>query len=381
MNDQIPHIHFTRVEFEERKRATLRSMRELGLDGMLIFRQESMYWLTGFDTFGYVFFQCLFLDGDGNFTSIISDIRVWADSEYANPTNDLRQILSEAGFKGKRLGVEWESYGLTARNGRLVEESLAGFCELADASYLISRHRMIKSEAELAYVRKAGELADIALDEIHRTTKPGAWEGDILAALQAAIFRNDGDYPGNENIIGSGPGAFMGRYFSGRRHLEQNDEMLVEFAGVYRRYHAVLMRVIRVGKPPQEQIDLYKIGVEAVQACQEACKVGRPMGDIFQAFDRVVRTSRYQFGGKKDLGRPFSIGYSLGATFAPNWMDYPLLYGDNSNIIQENMVFFMHAILRDDERGFNAVPGETIVAKKGGVEKLSKQPLDFKIIH
>ncbi len=394
MTDEIPHIHFTREEFETRKRATMAVMRELGLDGMLIFRQESMYWLTGFDTFGYVFFQCLLLDGDGNytlltrkpdlrqamFTSIITDIRVWTDSEHANPANDLRGILQDAGLEGMRLGVEWESYGLTARNGQLVADALSGFCKVSDASYLISRLRMVKSDAELAYVRRAGELADLALDEIHRTTKPGAWEGDILAALQGAIFRNDGDYPGNENIIGSGPGAFMGRYFSGRRHLKDNDEMLVEFAGVYRRYHSVLMRVIRVGKPPQKQIDLYKIGVEAVQACEEACKVGRPMGEIFQAFDRVVRQSRYPFGGSGDLGRPFSIGYSLGATFAPNWMDYPMLYADNSNVIAENMVFFIHAILRDDERGFNAVPGETVVAKRDGVEKLSKRPLDFKII-
>jgi Xaa-Pro dipeptidase len=222
-----------------------------------------MYWLTGYDTFGYVFFQCLYLGANGDlklltrmpdlrqakFTSIIPDIRIWKDAEHANPAHDLMHMLDESGCRGKRLGVEWESYGLTARNGRLLDETLKEFCRLQDASFLISRLRLTKSPQEFQYVRKAEELADLALDEIHRTTAPGAFEGDILAALQAVIFRNDGDYPGNENIIGSGPGAFLGRYFTGRRRLGQDDELLVEFAGVYRRYHAALMRVIRVGKP------------------------------------------------------------------------------------------------------------------------------------
>jgi Xaa-Pro dipeptidase len=389
--DQVPHIHFSQEEFEQRKARVLQELEASRLDGLLMFRQESMYWLTGYDTFGYVFFQCLYLAADGDlklltrmpdlrqakFTSIVPDVRIWKDAEHANPARDLMNMLEQCGCRGKRLGVEWESYGLTARNGRLLDETLKEFCRLEDASFLISRLRLTKSPQELEYVRKAGELADLALDEIHRTTAPGAWEGDILAALQAVIFRNDGDYPGNENIIGSGPGAFMGRYFTGRRHLGQNDELLVEFAGVYRRYHAALMRVIRVGKPIPKQLDLYQLGLDALQACQEACSVGRPIGDIYLAFERTVRRSRYEFGGQRDLGRPFSIGYSLGATFAPNWMDYPLLYRDNPLPIEENMVFFMHMTLRDDERGFNAVPGESVIVTKNGVERLSKRSLEF----
>lgn len=394
MADKTPHLHFTTDEFASRKKRVLMAMQERKLDGLLIFRQESMYWLTGFDTFGYVFFQCLFLNSNGEltlltrkpdlrqakFTSTISDIRVWKDAEDANPAKDLKSILQEFGCQNKRLGIEWESYGLTARNGRMVDDALKEFCTLEDVSYLISRFRLTKSEAELNYVRRAGELADLALDEVYRMTKPGAWEGDIFAALHSIIFKNDGDYPANENVIGSGPSAFMGRYFTGRRHLDQNDELNIELAGVYRRYHAVIQRVIRVGKPIPQQIELHKLGVEALLASQDACKVGQPLGNIFKAFERTVRNSTYPFGGAKDLGRAFSTGYSLGTTFAPNWMDYPLLYGDNSILIEENMVFFIHSVLRDDERGFNAIPGETIVVKRNGVERLSRHSLDLKII-
>ena len=55
-------LHFSKKEFESRKSKVLKSMEEKNLDALLMFRQESMYWLTGYDTFGYVFFQTLVLD-------------------------------------------------------------------------------------------------------------------------------------------------------------------------------------------------------------------------------------------------------------------------------------------------------------------------------
>src|SRR3546814_14318818 len=113
-----------------------------------------------------------------------------------------------------------------------------GFATLVDASELVSRLRMVKSPAELAYVRRAAELADAALDEAHRLTGPGADEGEILAAMQGAVFRGGGDYPGNEFIIGSGPDALLCRYFTGRRVLDATDTLTLEFGGAYRKYHA-----------------------------------------------------------------------------------------------------------------------------------------------
>ena len=181
-------------------------MAEHGLDGLLMFRQESMYYLTGYDTFGYVFFQCLYLGADGTMTlltrapdlrqarhtSVIEDIRLRVDAEDADPARQLRGILEEHGCRGRRLGVEWEAYGLTARNGQRLTAALEGFCALEDASELVSRLRVVKSPAELAYVRRAAELADDALDEANRLAQPGAFEGDILAAMHAAVFRGDG---------------------------------------------------------------------------------------------------------------------------------------------------------------------------------------------
>ena len=108
-------LHFSKEEFSKRKEDVLKSMKEQNLHALLMFRQESMYWLTGYDTFGYVFFQTLILDQKGNIvlltrapdlrqaqnTSNIQDIRIWVDKDGINPTNDLKVILDELDLKNK----------------------------------------------------------------------------------------------------------------------------------------------------------------------------------------------------------------------------------------------------------------------------------------
>ena len=110
-------LHFSNEEFKNRKSKVLESMKNENIDALLMFRQESMYWLTGYDTFGYVFFQSLVLNNNGEIilltrapdfrqaqnTSNIKDIRIWVDEDGSNPTKDLMNILNELNLKGKKL--------------------------------------------------------------------------------------------------------------------------------------------------------------------------------------------------------------------------------------------------------------------------------------
>jgi Xaa-Pro aminopeptidase len=378
-------LHFSIEEFAERRRRAVGAMVEAKLDGLLMFRQESMYYLTGYDTFGYVYFQCLYLGADGTLTlltrapdllqarhtSVISDIRIWVDAPDAKPAEQLREILASVGCKGKRLGVEWESYGLTARNGQRLAAALEGFCTLADASELVSRLRIVKSPAELAYVRRAAELGDDALGEARRLAKPGASEGEILAAMQAAVFRGGGDDPANEYIIGSGPDALLCRYKSGRRNLDANDQLTLEFAGVYRHYHSCLMRTLAIGKADPRLIEMHEAAAEALQATEAALTPGRSFGDAFDAHARVLDARGHR------AHRLNACGYSLGSTFAPNWMDWPMLYHGNPVPIAPGMVIFLHMILFDAEHGLAMTLGRTSEVTASGARVLSRASLEF----
>ena len=360
-------LHFTREEFAERRGRALAAMAGRGLDALLLFKQESMYWLTGYDTFGYCFFQCLVLRADGDLvlltrapdlrqaqhTSIIEDVRIWVDREGSNPAAELRDLLAEKGLAGKRLGVEYETHGLTAANGRRLDAALDGFAKTVDASDLIARLRLVKSAAELAYVRRAAELADAALDAAIAETREGADEGTILAAMHAAIFQGGGDYPGNPFIIGSGRDALLCRYKSGRRRLDAIDQLTLEFAGVYRQYHACLMRTLLVGEPSARQRALHAACREALLACEARLIPGTPMGAVFDAhaevFDRHgLRAHRLN-----------ACGYSLGTTYAPSWMDWPMFFHGNPVEIGPGMVFFLHMIVFDSEAGLAMTLGRT----------------------
>lgn len=378
-------LHFSREEFAQRNSRTIEQLKTRQLDGLLMFRQESMYYLTGYDSFGYVFFQCLYLGADGRLmlltrapdlrqarhTSVIEDIRLWEDRADADPAAQLKDILDEFGCRARRLGVEYEAYGLTAKNGKLLEAALSDFCALEDASDLVNRLRLVKSAAEMEYVHKAAELADLAYDEAYRLTGAGADEGDILAAMQGVIFSGGGDYPGNEFIIGSGEDALLCRYKSGRRKLDPQDQLTLEWAAAYRHYHAAMMRTILVGRATDLHKKMHGVTLDAMDACKKALKPGRPIGEVFDAYARVCDAAGMQ------AHRLNATGYSLGTTFAPNWMDWPMFYHGNSVIATPNMVFFLHMILMDSDTNHAMCFGHTVVVTETGCEALSKRPLDL----
>ena len=378
-------LHFTREEYIHRRQRAIDGLVDRNLDGLLMFRQESMYYLTGYDSFGYVFFQCLYLGADGRLmlltrvpdlrqarhTSVIEDIRIWVDGPEVNPAGELCKVLDEFGCKGHRLGVEYDAYGLTAINGKRLESGLSGFCTLLDASDLVSRLRVVKSPAEMVYVQKAAELADKALDEAHRLAGPGMDEGKILAAMQGEILSGGGDYPGNEFIIGSGEDALLCRYKSGRRKLDQQDQLTLEWAGVYRHYHAALMRTIPIGQATSRHERMYRVTMEAMEACMAALKPGRPIGEVFDAYARICDAAGM------NRHRLNATGYSLGTTFAPNWMDWPMVYHGNPILAQPNMVFFLHMILMDSDLNQAMCFGHTLVVTETGCRSLSRRSLEL----
>ena len=381
-------LHFTKEEFSKRKIKVIQSMKEQGIDALLMFRQESMYWLTGYDTFGYVFFQTLVLDVKGNIilltrapdlrqaqnTSNINDIRIWIDKDGSKPTNDLKMILDELDLKGKKLGIEYEAYGLTGRNALSLNKSLLNYCSIEDKSNLINMLRVIKSNEEIVYVRNAAELADKALDEVWKYAKAGVSESKILAEMNRVIFEGGGDYPANEFIIGSGKNALLCRYQAEKQVLNQKDQLSIEWAGTFRHYHSAMFRTILIGKPDPKHFKMHEACVEALTNCKNKLQPGNKIGEVFDVHSKTFD----DFGYNK--ARMNACGYSLGSTFSPNWMDWPMLYTGNPYIIQPGNVFFMHMILMDSDNELAMNLGETYLVTENGNERLGKQKLDLVIL-
>ena len=373
-------LHFEIAEFEARKALVLEEMARRRLDAMLLFAPESHYWLTGYDTFGYCFFQCLVLKRTGTFTlltrsadlrqarhtSLIEDIRVWTDQPKANPGTQLRDLLDELELLGSRIGIEYDTHGLTALNGRLVDEALRSFGTLDDASDLVPALRAVKSPAEIAYVRSAADLADAALDAALGLIREGAEEGAILAAMQSTVLAGGGDYPANPFILGSGRDALLCRSKTGRRTLDAQDQVTLEFAGVYRQYHVALMRTVIVGEPTPRHRELHAACVEALHECEAVMRPGNTFGAVFDAHAKVMEAhgmTRHRLN---------ACGYSLGARYAPSWMDPPMFYRDNPAEIVPGMVLFAHMILMDSDAGAAMTLGRTYLTTDATPEALSR---------
>ena len=132
-----------------------------------------------------------------------------------------------------------------------------------------------------------------------------------------------------------------------------------------------MFRTIPIGKVNDKQKKMYSACLEALKACENKLKPGNKIGEVFDihadVFDRL--------GYKKS--RMNACGYSLGTTFAPNWMDWPMLYTGNPVVLAPGMVFFMHMILMDSDNQLAMNLGETYLVTNSGNERLGKKKLDL----
>ncbi|MDM7933171.1 Xaa-Pro peptidase family protein [Tabrizicola sp.] len=374
-------LHFADQEYAARKDLARSALQAAGLEALLMFAPESHYWISGYDTFGFAMFQCMVLTARGDLhlltrtpdlrqaqlTSTLGDseIHIWQDIEGAYPATDLARLLADLGVSGP-IGYESDTAGLTDRNGRMLHRALPG---LIDASDLIRALRRVKSPAEIAMHRRAAALSDDALDQAIAMARPGAFEGDILAAMQGAVFKGGGDYAGNEFILGSGPGALLCRYYSGRRHLDAEDQLTLEWSGAYARYHAAMMRTVLVGRATDHHRRMHAAAVEALEACEAAIRPGQPMGDVYDAHARVFDAHGLSHA------RLRACGYGMGAVYNPIWVDFPMFYQGNPLIMKAGQVFFLHMILMDSDAGKAMTLGHSVLVGETGIERLSRHGL------
>jgi Xaa-Pro aminopeptidase len=378
-------LHFTRRELAARRRRACARMAEAGLDGLLLFRQESMYYLTGYDTSGYSMFQGMYLGADGRLalctrsadlrqarlTSVVQDVRVWRDREGASPAVDLREMLEDLGCRGQRLGIEYHAYGLTAQRGRMVDAALEGFCRTEDASDLVRLLRLVKSPAELAYVRQAGRLADQALEVANWLTVPGTPVGAIYAEMQKGILAGDGDPSASRWPMGSGEEALLVRYHTGHGRVAARDQVTFEFAAAFRHYHTALMHVVVTGKVDRRHRDMFRACRDALDACNATLRPGRTVGEVYDTHARALTKAGYR-------GRFLNAcGYTMGATYPPTWMDWPMVFTGNPQVLAPGMVFFIHMILLDAPRGLTMSLGETSIITARGASPVTHAPREL----
>jgi Xaa-Pro dipeptidase len=134
-----------------------------------------------------------------------------------------------------------------------------------------------------------------------------------------------------------------------------------------------MMRTIVIGRPDPGYLSMHAAAKDALLACEEALRPGNPIGEVFDAHARILDAA-----GMAEH-RMNACGYAQGTTYAPNWMDWPMLYHGNPVIAEPGMVFFIHMILFDSGKGLAMTLARTSLVTETGSEPLSTASLDLQV--
>lgn len=378
-----PSTHFSAEEFARRRETACAALADRGLDGMLISRIEDQYWLTGLDTDGFCLFHAVVLGADGTMThisrtadlanvrysSIVSDVELWVDAEGNSQAASIKATLDRHGLKGKRVGVQTDTYGLLPGLYLELSAEASGWCEIVDASGLIRTLRLVKSPQELAYHRRAGEIVDKMQAVGRAETRVGVFEGEVMGKVWYTAFANDGDPPAHRPPIGNGASAMNMRYTTKRKYIGENDQVTFELGCGYRHYHAANMFVVLTGpNPDPRHLKMHAACVDALESVQATARPGNTVGELYEAH----RAAFARHGYEHALLR--ACGYTMGATWPPTWMEQPLLFEGNRAELAPNMTFFTHMILVDLETGLTMSLGEQLIVTDGAPEIITHVP-------
>ena len=375
-------LHFPRDEFDLRINRTRQAMADAELDGLVLFRQESMFYLTGYDTSGYSMFQAMYLGLDkgptlltrsadriqSRNTSIVEDIQIWIDQEDASPAIDLRRILKTHGCTNQRIGIEYHAYGLTGQRALMVNEALEGLCRLVDASDLVRLIRLVKSDLELEYVRKSGAICDAILQTSISHTRPGNTVKSVYGAMMNTLLCEGGDPTASRWPMGAGEAAVFCRYHTGDEIIASQDQVVFEPAAAYRHYHTCMMYNILTGNVDPRHQAMNDACADALDACQRLLTVGNTVGDLYAAHEETMHTHGFSHAALS------ACGYSVGISYPPSWMDWPMIWKDNPQTLEAGMVFFLHMILLDDRTGLSMCIGETAIVTETVCEPVNRIP-------
>ena len=126
--------------------------------------------------------------------SLIDDIRPYGGREPENPIDVVGEILREKGYLNLRIGMEAPPYYLSPHE-YLQLNALLGDAKICEPNALIQDIKLVRSPAELAYIKKAVAMADAGIQAAIETMRMGSTEQEVSAAIHHCIIGLGSDPP------------------------------------------------------------------------------------------------------------------------------------------------------------------------------------------
>ena len=232
-----------------------------------------------------------FLGNDLVGTGLINGITptLYTPMSPAETGNDSRDEILHG--HARAAADPWDSQTTReARFKKLLNERFPEF-EIRDLSPLLDSMRLIKSLKEVEVIRKATEIAGLAIMEAMRSTKPGIYEYQLDAAAKYVFYQYGSQGDGYPAIIGGGTNAFMGHYFRKTDALNDGDLVLMDYAPDYHNYTSDVTRIWPVnGTFNKDQQALYEFIVAYRDALFRYVKPGVTSNDVLDKAAADMKT-------------------------------------------------------------------------------------------
>jgi len=371
---------FSESEYARRIRLTRKAMEKAGLDVIFVTDPSNQAWLTGYDGWSFYVHQgvILTMTGEpiwwGRHMDMLGGRRTcWMDhsnilgyedhfiqSTSAHPMEDLAEQLKSRGFSSSQIGVEMENYYYSAKAHSILVEELPN-AKIQDATALVNWLRLIKSDEEISFIRKAARISDKIITTAIDKAVPGIRKNELVAEIMKAgiegVGDDWGDYPAIVPLTPSGLDATAAHLTWNGAPMKKGEATFFELSGCYRRYHAPLCRTIFLGTPPDNMRRTEKAQLEGIAAGLDAARSGNRTCDIANAFLQVLN--------KHGIERSGRMGYPVGLSYPPDWGERTAsIRTEDTTILKPGMVFhFMPAIWMDS---WGLETTETILIKEDG---------------
>ena len=243
---------------------------------------------------------------------------------------------------------------------------------IVDVSKIIAEMRKIKSASEIELLQKAVDVSIAGHLDLTRAIKPGAYEYEAQAAMEAAWTRLGSERPGYPSIVGSGINGTILHYNENRKQIAEGDLVVVDAAAEYSYYTADITRTYPAsGKFTQRQREVYQLVLDAQRAAEKAFVLGKSsLMDLQTAAKKVMESSplRDKQGNTLDKYFIHGLGHWIGMDVhdVGSYMSLPV-----------GSVFTIEPGIYLPDEGFGVrIEDDYLVTEKGLVKMSSKLPSD-----
>jgi Xaa-Pro dipeptidase len=372
-------LGFSLAEYRRRYDAVRQGMTRLGVDALLVRGPENICYLTGYETPGYYKYHGLLLSQEEPVLILrrFEEPNAWEFSwlartvpieDHEQPVQVTVQVIERMGLADKRIGVEKSGWFFSVEEYETLRSALPN-ATLVDGSSAVERARVVKSEEEIAMMRRAARIADVATQAGIDAVAAGRTEDELAAEVHRVAILNGSEFMGLPPFVLSGERTCLPHGTWRGRTIRPGDHVYFEVSAAKFRYSAAIMRCVAVGEPNPRVRAMADAVIGGLEAGMAAIKPGVSCEAVDAACRSVIE--------KAGFGKYFThrTGYSIGVNFPPDWGEGQILSlrrGEPTRL-EINMTFHMVPlclVYREVGVGFSA----TVRVTETGCEELTRLP-------